>query len=167
LLSTCPHCQFRGVGQSMKQTISKHEYCHQIYIVIRSILSSYLYCHLIFIVIRSILSSDLYCHQIYIVIRSLLSSDLCCHRIYIVIRSILSSDLYCHQIYIVEKCLLYFFYFMKIKFKQWWSTIPPISPKRTVTFHLTSLNIKTLYDIWSWKSRLWLETSTKKRRGYW
>jgi hypothetical protein len=30
---------------------------------------------------------------------------------------------------------------MKIEFKQWWSTIPPISTKQTITSHLKSLNI--------------------------
>jgi hypothetical protein len=37
---------------------------------------------------------------------------------------------------------------MKIKFKLWWSTIPPISTKWTITFHLNSLNINktTKYD---------------------
>jgi len=29
-----------------------------------------------------------------------------------------------------------------IKFKQWWSTIPPISTKRTITSRLHSLNTK-------------------------
>jgi len=31
---------------------------------------------------------------------------------------------------------------MKRKFKQWWSTIPPISTKWTIISHLNSLNIK-------------------------
>ena len=37
---------------------------------------------------------------------------------------------------------------MKSKFKQRWSTIPPISTKQTVTSHLSSLNTKktTTYD---------------------
>ena len=38
---------------------------------------------------------------------------------------------------------------MKRKFKQWWSTIPPILTKRTITYHLNSLNTKkkpTTYD---------------------
>jgi hypothetical protein len=38
---------------------------------------------------------------------------------------------------------------MKTKFKQWWSTNPPISTKWTITSHLNSLNIKKKYhDIW-------------------
>jgi hypothetical protein len=38
---------------------------------------------------------------------------------------------------------------MKRKFKQWWSSIPPISTKRTFTFHLNSLNTKKTmtYDV--------------------
>jgi hypothetical protein len=31
---------------------------------------------------------------------------------------------------------------MKRKFNQWWSTIPPISTKRTITSHFNSLNSK-------------------------
>jgi len=31
---------------------------------------------------------------------------------------------------------------MKKKIKQWWSTITPISTKRTITSHLFSLNTK-------------------------
>ena len=31
---------------------------------------------------------------------------------------------------------------MKRNFKQWWTTIPPISTKRTITSHLKSVNIK-------------------------
>jgi len=33
-------------------------------------------------------------------------------------------------------------YFMKRKLKQWWSTIPPISTKRTSISNLKSLNMK-------------------------
>ena len=38
---------------------------------------------------------------------------------------------------------------MKRKSKQWWSTIPPISTKRTTTSHPKSLNMKKnmTYDI--------------------
>jgi hypothetical protein len=36
---------------------------------------------------------------------------------------------------------------MKRKFKEWWLTIPPISTKRTTTFHLKSLNRKKDKDI--------------------
>jgi len=37
---------------------------------------------------------------------------------------------------------------MKRKFKQWWSTTPPISTTRTSTSHLNSLSIKTTtYDV--------------------
>ena len=37
---------------------------------------------------------------------------------------------------------------MKRKFKQWWSTNPPISTKQTITSHIKPLNIKmtTTYD---------------------
>jgi hypothetical protein len=50
---------------------------------------------------------------------------------------------------------------MKRTFKQWWSTIPPISSKRKITFHLNSVNIKEGHDIWHWKSKPWLGTGTK------
>jgi hypothetical protein len=33
------------------------------------------------------------------------------------------------------------YYIVKIKFKQWWSRIPPISTKQTITSHPNSLNI--------------------------
>jgi hypothetical protein len=38
---------------------------------------------------------------------------------------------------------------MKRNFKQWWSTIPPISTKRAITSHLYSPNIKktTIYNV--------------------
>jgi len=38
---------------------------------------------------------------------------------------------------------------MKRKFKRWWSTIQPISSKRTITSDLHSLNTKktTTYDV--------------------
>jgi len=43
---------------------------------------------------------------------------------------------------------------MKRKFKQWWSSIPPISRKRTVTSHLNwSRWIQKDHDMWHWKSR--------------
>jgi len=44
----------------------------------------------------------------------------------------------------------------KRKFKKWWSTITPISTKRTITSYPKSLNIKSDHDIWCWKSRFWL-----------
>jgi hypothetical protein len=34
-----------------------------------------------------------------------------------------------------------FVYIMKRKFKQWWSTIPPILTKRTITSHLKSYEV--------------------------
>jgi len=41
---------------------------------------------------------------------------------------------------------------MKRMFKQWWSTIPPISTKRTITSHLKPLNAKRpghmAFEIW-------------------
>jgi len=38
---------------------------------------------------------------------------------------------------------------MKRKFKQWWSSIPPLSTERKITSHLHSLNTKTptSYDV--------------------
>jgi len=36
------------------------------------------------------------------------------------------------------------------------STIPPISSKRTITFHLNSKD----HNIWLWKYRSWLRTGT-------
>jgi hypothetical protein len=44
---------------------------------------------------------------------------------------------------------------MKWKFKQWRSTIPLISTKRTITSHFDPLNTKKDNDIWSWTSRSW------------
>ena len=37
------------------------------------------------------------------------------------------------------------FMVMKIKFKQWWSSIPPTSTQWTITFHL---NWKKAHDMW-------------------
>jgi hypothetical protein len=37
--------------------------------------------------------------------------------------------------------------------KQWWSTILPISTKRTITSQLNSLNTEKEYDIWRWKRK--------------
>ena len=36
---------------------------------------------------------------------------------------------------------------MKRKFKQWWSSIPPISTKRTVTSHLYWTQTDQTYDV--------------------
>jgi hypothetical protein len=36
---------------------------------------------------------------------------------------------------------------MKRTFKEWWSTIPPISTKGTTISHINSLNTKKTYDI--------------------
>ena len=46
-------------------------------------------------------------------------------------------------------------YHITLYWVQWWSTIPPISTKRTITSDLKSLNIikTTKYTIWHWKSR--------------
>ena len=44
---------------------------------------------------------------------------------------------YKHDIYLKKT-----FTIMKRKFKQWWSSISPISTKRRITSHLNSLNIK-------------------------
>ena len=45
---------------------------------------------------------------------------------------------------------------MKRKFKQWWSTISPISIKRTTTFHFKSLNTKNKkpQDKIEWKTKI-------------
>jgi len=57
------------------------------------------------------------------------------------------------------------FFNMKRKFKQWKSTFPPISIKRTITSHLNGpLNIKNDRDIWSLKSRSWFGTGTEMWR---
>jgi hypothetical protein len=57
-----------------------------------------------------------------------------------------------------------FFDVMNRKFKQWWSSIPPISTNRTNTLnlnHLSSqLKIKKDHDIWSRQSKFCLGTST-------
>jgi hypothetical protein len=55
--------------------------------------------------------------------------------------------------YSASMCFSYIFHIfvliMKRKFKQWWSTFPPISTQLTTTSDLTSLNIKqnTTYDV--------------------
>jgi hypothetical protein len=55
--------------------------------------------------------------------------------------------------YSASMCFSYIFHIfvliMKRKFKQWWSTFPPISTQLTNTSDLTSLNIKqnTTYDV--------------------
>jgi len=36
---------------------------------------------------------------------------------------------------------------MKRKFKQCWSTIPPVSTKQTITSRIKSLNIKKDHDV--------------------
>ena len=51
-----------------------------------------------------------------------------------------------------------FFFAMKRKFKQWWSTIPQISIKPKTTSHLKQRNTKRDNDIWRWKSRSCLGT---------
>jgi len=55
---------------------------------------------------------------------------------------------------------------MKRKFKQWWSTIPPISTKRTIASHLKQLKKKrgiTTYGVK--ESRFSLGTGTNMWRG--
>ena len=45
----------------------------------------------------------------------------------------------------------------KRKFIQWWSTMPPISTKRTINSHLMNKKRgKGDNEIWRWKSRSWL-----------
>jgi len=39
---------------------------------------------------------------------------------------------------------------MKRKFKQWWSTIRPISTKRTITSHLGVMNIWRCFKYVNW-----------------
>ena len=53
--------------------------------------------------------------------------------------------------YITVILCLQFEDIMKWKFKQWWSTIPPISTKWTTTSHLKPLNTRTIltYGIWN------------------
>jgi len=51
--------------------------------------------------------------------------------------------------------------FTKRKFKQWYSTIAPISTKRTTTSHTNSPRTLKTHDIWRWKSKSWLGTETK------
>jgi len=46
---------------------------------------------------------------------------------------------------------------MKRKFKQWWSSIPPIWTKPTINSHLYWIQKRS----WRWKSRSWLGTGTK------
>ena len=55
---------------------------------------------------------------------------------------------------------------MKRKFKQWWSTIQPISTKRTTTSHRNSLNTKKDQDICRRKCRPWRLTSANMWQGY-
>ena len=49
----------------------------------------------------------------------------------------------------------------KRKFKQWWSSIPPVSTKRTITSHLnwTHWTHKD-HDMWRLESRSWVRTDT-------
>ena len=50
----------------------------------------------------------------------------------------------------------------KRKLKQWWSTIPPIPTKQTITPHLKSFNIKKMMTyMMFWKSKSLLGTGTK------
>ena len=56
-------------------------------------------------------------------------------------------------------------YLMKRKFKQWWSTIPPISTKPTIISPLHLLNTKKDHDIWRSKFRSWLGTGTQNVAG--
>ena len=48
---------------------------------------------------------------------------------------------------------------MKRKFKQWWSSNPPISIKQKITSHLNWIHWtqKKTHDIWRWPSRPWIE----------
>jgi len=55
---------------------------------------------------------------------------------------------------------------MKRKFKQWWSSIPPISTKWAITFLLnwTPWTQKD-HDVCHWESRSWLGTGTTMWRS--
>ena len=58
-------------------------------------------------------------------------------------------------------------YHITLYWVQWWSTIPPISTKRTITSDLKSLNIikTTKYTIWHWKSRSYTLGQAQKCGG--
>jgi len=50
---------------------------------------------------------------------------------------------------------------MKGNFKQWWSSIPPISTKWTFTSHLNWIHwTRKDHNTWRWKSRSSLGTGT-------
>jgi len=68
---------------------------------------------------------------------------------------------------VIEIYLKQLLVIMKRKFKQWLSSILPISTKRTITSHLNWTHwTKKDHDIWRWKSRSWLRTGSKMWRGY-
>jgi hypothetical protein len=62
------------------------------------------------------------------------------------------SNLCVKQLHIVKQ---------KRKFKQWLSTIAPISTKWTITSHVNLLIIKKDHNIWCLKSRSWLRNGTQ------
>jgi hypothetical protein len=51
---------------------------------------------------------------------------------------------YYFHLFILASVHVFPYRIMKRKYKQWWSTIPSISTKRTITSHLNSLNT---YDV--------------------
>jgi len=60
---------------------------------------------------------------------------------------------------------LVFTYFMKWKFKRWWSHIPSISTKTNSHLSPEINKHKNYHDIWRGKSRAWLGTGTNILRG--
>ena len=71
--------------------------------------------------------------------------------------------IYFHQFMMIRSVLS--ITIMKRKLTEWWSRIPSMLTKWTITSHLSSLNInKRDHDIWCWKSRSRLVTGTKMWR---
>jgi hypothetical protein len=52
----------------------------------------------------------------------------------------------------------FFFNDQKRKYKQWCSTISPLSTKHVIITRPYSLNVKKILQKWHWESRSWLET---------
>jgi len=60
-----------------------------------------------------------------------------------------------------SKQIIITIFYMKGKFIKWWSTIPPISTKRTIPFHTNSLNTQTNIPRHITWLEIWLGTGTK------
>jgi hypothetical protein len=56
-----------------------------------------------------------------------------------------------------------FGWIIRRKFEQWWSRIPQISIKPTITSPLNLMDTKKYHDIWRWKSSSCLMTEAKDR----